>query len=201
MLYFVDSWTNYYEPQVGRAAVRVLQSLGFNVVIADNVCSGRPQISKGLLPQARLLCEQNVEVLYPYAEKGIAIVGTEPSCVSVLMDELPQLVPTIRGRRVAEVSQTIDTFVAEVIENNPGSLKVDASKISKLLYHGHCHEKSLIGTGSAMRLLNACTGGKATEINSGLLWNGRGIWSRSGALRYRQGRGGTAAFSCHSRPT
>ncbi len=167
VLYFVDSWTNYYEPQVGRAAVRVLQSLGFNVVIADNVCSGRPQISKGLLPQARLLCEQNVEVLYPYAEKGIAIVGTEPSCVSVLMDELPQLVPTIRGRRVAEVSQTIDTFVAEVIENNPGSLKVDASKISKLLYHGHCHEKSLIGTGSAMRLLNACTGGKATEINSG----------------------------------
>ncbi len=167
VVYFVDSWTNFYEPSVGQAAVKVLEALGFNVVITGNACSGRPQISKGLLPEAKLLCEHNVDALAPYAEKGIPIVGTEPSCVSVLIDELPQLVPTTRGKIVADAARTIDTFVAEILENKPDALKLNAGKIGKLLYHGHCHEKSLIGTESAMRLLNACTGGKASEINSG----------------------------------
>ena len=97
VVYFVDTWANYYQPQVGRAAVKVLEALGYEVLVPPTQCCGRPHISKGLLREARRLAEENVAVLGPYADRDIPIVGTEPSCVSVLLDELPQLVRTPRS--------------------------------------------------------------------------------------------------------
>jgi FAD/FMN-containing dehydrogenase/Fe-S oxidoreductase len=166
VVYFVDTWVNYHTPQVGHAAVKVLEALGCDVIVPPTVCCGRPLISKGLLDEAKLLAEENVRVLTPYAEQGIPIVGTEPSCVSTLMDELPQFVRTPTARRIAELAETVETYVSRALTDNPDALRFNQNHAT-LLYHGHCHQKALTGTGDALRILSACTNGAASEIDSG----------------------------------
>ena len=165
-VYFVDTWTNFYEPWVGQAAVRVLEALGCDVVVPPTACCGRPLLSKGLLREARRLAVANVAILGPFAERGIPIICTEPSCASALMDELPQLVRSGPARRIAAVVTTVEGFVAAVLREAPGALRFKADR-ARLLYHGHCHEKALTGTADALALLAAATHDRATEINSG----------------------------------
>ncbi len=167
VVYFCDTWTNHYVPQQGIATVRVLEALGYNVIVPKTVCCGRPLISKGLLPEARLLAEQNVQKLAPYADKEIPIVGTEPSCVSVLTDELPQFVRSHQARRIAAMARQVEALVAEELKQNPQALPIDADRVGELLYHGHCHQKALYGTADSMCVLNAASGAHAGEINSG----------------------------------
>ena len=63
---FHDTFTDYYHPEVGQAAVRVLEALGYNVIMAERTgCCGRPAISKGLLPTAKRWAAQNVDALLP----------------------------------------------------------------------------------------------------------------------------------------
>ncbi len=166
VVYFVDTWTNYYTPQVGRAAVKVLEALGCHVLVPETVCCGRPLISKGLLDEAKALAEQNVAVLGPLAREGLPIVGTEPSCVSVLLDELAQLVRSEAARRVAAASQTIETYLAARLRENPDALRF-RRPLAPAIYHGHCHQKSLTGTADALAVLQAAAAGQASEIDSG----------------------------------
>jgi FAD/FMN-containing dehydrogenase/Fe-S oxidoreductase len=164
---FVDTWTNHYVPQQGIAAVRVLEALGFNVLAPQTACCGRPMISKGLLPEAKLLAEQNVRKLAGFAEMDIPIVGLEPSCVSALTDELPQFVRTTPARRIAQAACMVETLVATALKARPDALKLDSGRLGPLLYHGHCHQKALFGTADALGILNAATADRAGEINSG----------------------------------
>ena len=166
VVYFVDTWVNYYTPGVGQAAVKVLEALGYEVVVPPTVCCGRPLISKGLLGEAKALAEANVAILAPFADRGLPIIGTEPSCIATLVDEQPQFVRTPAARRIAERAQTVETFVGQALEDNPGALRFKGNS-PPLLYHGHCHQKALTGTGAALRVLGACVCGGATEIDSG----------------------------------
>lgn len=166
VVYFVDTWVNHYTPQVGIATVKVLEALGYDVIVPDTVCCGRPLISKGLLTEAKLLAEDNVESLAPFADLGMPIVGTEPSCVSAMMDEWPQFVRTETARRIARLAKPVESFIAQALADNPGALRFKEGT-KPLIYHGHCHQKSLLGTGEAMNVLSASTCGGASEINSG----------------------------------
>lgn len=166
VVYFVDTWTNFYEPQVGQATVKVLEALGYRVLVPPSACCGRPLISKGLLREAKALAERNLEVLGPFAEREIPIVGTEPSCISVLTDEMPQFVRHDVAKRIAGCALNIDAFVAARLREKPDVLAFNPDGL-KLLFHGHCHQKALTGTADAMAVLRACTNGAATEINSG----------------------------------
>jgi Fe-S oxidoreductase len=123
-------------------------------------------ISKGMLPEAKLLAEENVGVLIPFARRGLPIVGTEPSCVLTLVDEFPQFVRSAAARDIAAVATTVESFIARVLADNPQALRFGDGQGS-LLYHGHCHQKSMVGTADAMSILSACFDGRATEINSG----------------------------------
>ena len=166
VVYFADTWANFYHPHVGRAAVKVLEALGYEVLVPPTKCCGRPLISKGMLRAARELAEANVHVLAPFAERDISIVGTEPSCVSVLLDELPQMVRTPAAHRIAQRAMNIEALVAAELRKNPAALRFKPAS-SRLLYHGHCHQKALAGTADALAVLTACTSGRAAEIDSG----------------------------------
>ena len=87
---------NFHEPEIGKAAVAVLEASGFDVKLAKKVCCGRPALSKGMLDRARSLATENVRVLSAFARDGVPIVGLEPSCILSFRDEYPDLVP---GRR------------------------------------------------------------------------------------------------------
>jgi len=166
VVYSVDTWTNHFTPQVGIAAVKVLESLGHCVIVPPTVCCGRPAISRGLLDKAKRLAERNVAVLGPYAAKGTPIIGTEPSCLLTFVDEVPQLVRTPDARRVAACAMTAEQFVAKALSQQPDRLRFNKAPHGVRL-HGHCHEKSLIGTDAAISILTAATQGRATQIDSG----------------------------------
>jgi len=165
VVYFVDTWTRYYLPQVGLACVVVLERLGCEVIVSPAVCCGRPQISQGLLAEARRLANRNVMWLASYAEAGVPILASEPSCLSAMLDEWPQLVRSDAARRVAATARAIESFVMEAIEEQ--RLATPGAASAAALYHGHCHQKALLGTTDAMRLLRWATRGRVAEINSG----------------------------------
>jgi Fe-S oxidoreductase len=166
VIYFVDTWTNYFTPQVGIAAVKLLEHAGFSVHCPWTVCCGRPAISQGLLTDARQLAETNVQRLSRAAPPGVPIVGSEPSCILTLVDEYPQLVRTHGARRVASQTLTIESFLRRVLDERPDALRFRRAE-RPLLYHGHCHQKAIVGSGDAVAVLRAAFGDRACEINSG----------------------------------
>lgn len=153
---FADTFTNYHHPEIGQAAAEFFWKLGFQVVVPDEkACCGRPLISKGFLSEAQRQVFDAVERLYPYVEKGWPIVGLEPSCLLTFRDELLSLLPgDLRARALARCVFTFEEYVARLADE--GKLKgvrwIETPR--RILLHGHCHQKALIGTAAAARVLS-----------------------------------------------
>ena len=163
---FNDTFMNYNYPQVGMAAVELLERAGFSVTLADVGCCGRPMISKGLLDESKARARYNVDILYPYAERGVPIVGCEPSCLLTLRDEYPDLLRDDKAGVVAANSYLIDEFLMALHEKGELALEFTGAK-KKVLFHGHCHQKALVGTRHSMAALRLPPGYRVEEVNSG----------------------------------
>lgn len=167
VVYFVDTWTNYFTPQVGIATVELLESLGFDVVVPPETCCGRPAISKGLLDVATRQAAESIEALSEFANAEIPILASEPSCFSAMIDEWPQLVRTAEARRIAESARPVETFLLEKWRERPSPRDGSVRFRHSVLLHGHCHQKALYGTADALALLQCSVSEDAAEINSG----------------------------------
>ncbi len=152
VVFFVDTWTNYVVPQVGIAAVRLLERAGFRVHCPATLCCGRTAISQGLLAEAKQLAESNVRMLTRFASASTPIVGAEPSCILTLVDEYPQLVRSHAARRVAGQSMMIESFLRRLLDDDPTALAFAGHK-EPLLYHPHCHQKAIVGSADGVALL------------------------------------------------
>ncbi len=151
---FADTWTMYNEPEVGKAAVKVLEALGYAVELVNYGCCGRPQISKGLLKAVKPLAQKNVNALYPYVERGVPIVGLEPSCVTAFVDDYQDLVPGDKTKAVGQQIKMIDQFLAK--EWTQGRLhpeQVFHKNGTPMMFHGHCQQRATFGTTSSNALL------------------------------------------------
>jgi Fe-S oxidoreductase len=164
-MFFVDTWTNYFTPRVGRAAVMLLEAAGYQVYCPPTVCCGRPAISKGLLTEAAHLAEVNARALAHAVAAGVPIIGTEPSCLLTLADEYPQLLRSNGSKRIAAGALMIETFLDRLLADAPDALTFRSD--ARVLYHTHCHQKALVGSADAMRLLHRAFGERASEIPSG----------------------------------
>ncbi|MDX1601357.1 MAG: heterodisulfide reductase-related iron-sulfur binding cluster, partial [Anaerolineales bacterium] len=157
---FLDTYTNYHEPELGLAAVRVLRALGHHVVIeTKQACCGRPMISKGLLGRARESAQKNLEVLGGYAEQGTPIVGLEPSCILTLRDEYLEFFPdNPSARALAEGSYLLEEYLVGVGQDGRrrvDELPLQGTAAEKVLLHAHCHAKSLVGAAPTRDMLQA----------------------------------------------
>ena len=150
---FADTFMIYNYPHVGRAAVEVLEQLGYDVELAPPVCCGRPLISKGLLPQAQAAARRNVDALLPVVARGVPIVGCEPSCLLTFRDEVPDLVPGEAAQTLARGVFLIEEFLAS--EHRRAPLPLAGGDGRHVLVHGHCHEKALAGTAPLQQVLTA----------------------------------------------
>ena len=99
MLLFNDTFTNYYDPEIGLAAWEVMEAAGLKVALAPNHCCGRPLISKGLLSEATEQARRNTEAFYEAAKAGKKLVFCEPSCLSAMREDAPSL---LRGENSAK---------------------------------------------------------------------------------------------------
>jgi len=159
-----DCFTTYNTPDVGRAAVRVLEAGGYQVELAGLPCCGRPAISKGLLDLGKKLAAENVARLINSARKGISILGVEPSCLLTLVDEYRDFRLGPDAEVVAKAARMIDSFVAdrELVPDLP--LR---PRPGRVLLHGHCQQKALLGTGGTVAALKRVEGLEVTEVDSG----------------------------------
>ncbi|MGA7925056.1 MAG: FAD-linked oxidase C-terminal domain-containing protein [Candidatus Sulfotelmatobacter sp.] len=141
VLLWPDTFTNYFQPTIAKAAVDVLEAAGFQVVVPKaNLCCGRPLYDYGMLDRAQALLLQILDELSPAIEAGIPIVGLEPSCVAVFRDELVNLFPhDERAQALSRQTFLLSEFLETSAKNFPLH-RLDR----KALLHGHCHHKSLM---------------------------------------------------------
>jgi Fe-S oxidoreductase len=161
---FADTYLNFHEPNVGIAATKLLQTLGYEVLLANVGCCQRPKISHGFLKDAKKEGTQTAMNLKPFFEQGLDVVVCEPSCASALTDDLPDLIDDEQlALQLKEKVKMIDVFLLEEMEAGriDTQLKVEAEQI---FIHGHCHQKAIYGTKAMHQLIDNAT---ISEIPSG----------------------------------
>src|SRR5262249_21667448 len=163
---FHDTFLEYNCPEVGQAATQLLEAAGFEVVLVARQCCGRPAVSKGQLEQGRAYARHNIAVLLPYAQRGVPIVGIEPSCILTLREDYLDLVPGADAALVAQHALTIDEFLYQLHERGELDLEF-TDRPKQLLVHGHCHQKALVGTTPTLAVLRLPKGYTVQEISSG----------------------------------
>jgi FAD/FMN-containing dehydrogenase/Fe-S oxidoreductase len=160
---FNDTFTNYYEPHHGIAALDILEKGGCKADAVRPGCCGRPLISQGLLAAARQRAAQLVNGLFPIAQRGEKILFLEPSCLSAVVDDAPALLrgeDHNRARVVAEHCLFFDEYAAGL------SLPLQAGP-ANILLHGHCHQKSLGLLGATAALLKKIPNAKVVDLDAG----------------------------------
>ena len=161
-----DTYMNYNYPEIGKAAVALLEAAGLRVILSDTKCCGRPMISKGLLDDATANAVSNIDQLHAYAEQGIPVIGCEPSCLLTFRDEYPELVRDEKAKKVAANSFMIDEFLIKLQED--GKLQLNLGKLEKkVLFQAHCHQKADMGTATSMEALRLASGYQVELINAG----------------------------------
>jgi FAD/FMN-containing dehydrogenase/Fe-S oxidoreductase len=171
VLLFPDTFADYYEPDVGEAAVALLRRAGQVVWLGppDLRCCGRPSISNGLLDRAVELAQHNVERLAPWARSGGSIVACEPSCLLTIKDDYPAL---LRGasradaEAVAAACQTFEECLGSALASADAPLTFREGP-RRILVQGHCHQRALVGMGPALRLLGRVPGATVVDLDAG----------------------------------
>lgn len=174
VMLFVDTYSGYHDTEVGRAAVSLLERLGYDVEAVDVGCCQRPNLSLGLLDDAAREGAATVAALDDADSDrhgDSRLVVLEPSCASALSHDLPDLVrDTAAADRVASRVRSLEAFLEE--ELVAGRLETSAferagSVSNDFLVHGHCHQKALEGTASLGSLLARLPGADVTMLDAG----------------------------------
>ncbi len=167
VLYFVDTYANYHDPQLGEALVAVMKHNGVAVYVpAEQRPAGMASIACGALDHARRLARRNVAVLAEAVRQGYHVVATEPAAALCLVHEYPQLLDDDDARLVAAHASEACTFLWKM--HNLGTLQLDLRPINAVLgYHPPCHLKAL-GVGfPGVNLLSLIPGLRVVHIERG----------------------------------
>ncbi|HJT88849.1 MAG TPA: FAD-linked oxidase C-terminal domain-containing protein, partial [Bryobacteraceae bacterium] len=160
---FNDTFTNHYDPEIGIAALEVLERGGTKVEVVRPGCCGRPLISQGLLKDARENAARLMEALFPIASQGRPILFCEPSCLSAVKEDAPSLLrgdQQKKARLVAEACRLFEEYASGLdlpLQSGP----------SRIVLHGHCHQKSMGLLGATTALLSRIPGAKIIELDAG----------------------------------
>src|SRR5712691_6582160 len=149
---FVDTFSNYFEPENARAALAVLDRAGYGVHIAgagdasnENarpLCCGRTFLAAGMVEQAKAEAQRVLAALEPYVGRGVDVVGLEPSCLLTLRDEFKSMLPGGETDALAAQALLFEEFLAR--EHDAGRLALQLKPLAekRALLHGHCHQKA-----------------------------------------------------------
>jgi FAD/FMN-containing dehydrogenase/Fe-S oxidoreductase len=142
VLLWVDTFTDHFTPEVGRAAVRVLEAAGYSVrITGEPVCCGLTWISTGQLTGARRQLRRTLRALDPAVRSGIPIVGLEPSCTAVLRGEMAELLPgDPRAPKVRAATRTLAELLAATGTWSPPDLTG-----VRAVAQPHCHHHAVMG--------------------------------------------------------
>jgi len=166
----VDSFTNQLDPATADAAVAVLSAAGYVVHIARpadggaTLCCGRTAHSGGFIERARNHANRMLDALEPMVDRGLPVLGLEPSCLLMLRDEYQQMNLGPRAQKIAKSTWLLEEFLAREHDGKRLKLpfKADAAP-RKAVVHGHCHQKAF-GALKAMRKVLGLVPGLEVEF-------------------------------------
>jgi Fe-S oxidoreductase len=159
---FNDTWNEYQRPEVGEGAVRLFAAAGARVHVPEVVCCGRPMLSEGLVDAARENARRNLDLLTPLVERGVPLVGLEPSCILTMRDDYRKLLPD--DERVEKLEGATRLFEEALLELDA---ELPLARGSTVLLHGHCHQKALVGTVPTEEVLALAPGTSVEVVDSG----------------------------------
>ena len=165
---FCDEFTNFYDVEIGKDAVYLLEKLGYNLKIINHEESGRSYISKGFLKEAKEVCNKNITVFKDLITDETPLIGIEPSAILTFRDEYIRLADDkASAEKIAKNTFTFEEFLAKELEakNIDTTLFTAAPKTLKV--HGHCHQKALSGTFSSFQMLSIPDNYAVTILNTG----------------------------------
>jgi Fe-S oxidoreductase len=156
----VDTFNRWFEPENARAALRVLEAAGYQVLLARAprgerpLCCGRTFLAAGLIEEARTEARRMRDALQPHVAHGIPVLGLEPSCLYTLKDEFLAMLPGEFTQRVSDNAMLLEEFLSA--EQQSGRLALPLSPLAekRALLHGHCHQKAFDGMGAVETVLN-----------------------------------------------
>ena len=165
---FCDEFTNFYDVEVGKDTVLVLNALGYKVNIVKHEESGRSFISKGFLNEAKTIANNNVYIFKNIVSKDIPLIGIEPSAILTFRDEYLRLADDIESAK--QLSKHVFT-VEEFLNRELDAGNIDISKFKSdhkiLKVHGHCHQKALSGTQASYKILSIPENYKVSILATG----------------------------------
>jgi FAD/FMN-containing dehydrogenase/Fe-S oxidoreductase len=172
---FVDTFNGFFEPGNARAALQVLQAAGYTVHVATkclpdgkHLCCGRTYLASGMVDEAKAKAREMVDSLLPFADKGIPIVGLEPSCLLTLRDEMLSMGLGPPAQAIANQALLLEEFLAR--ESRAGRLEELKKKLRPLdrrvLLHGHCHQKAFAAVTPIVEVLRLIPGVQPEVIES-----------------------------------
>ena len=172
---FVDTFNGYFESENAQSALKVLQAAGYTVHIASkevpdgkHLCCGRTYLASGMVDQAKNKATELVAALLPFAQKGIAIVGLEPSCLLTMRDEMLVMGLGQAAQTIADQAFLFEEFLAR--EARAGQLEALKSRLQPaaqdILLHGHCHQKAFDAVTPIMEVLRLIPGANPELIES-----------------------------------
>ena len=167
---FVDTFNGNFETENAVAAVRVLQAAGYAVHVAraaggGELCCGRTLLAAGMAEEARARASTLLAAFLPFAERGIAIVGLEPSCLLTLRDEMQVMGLGDAAATVGAQALLFEEFV--VREAHAGRFAPPLRPAERpILVHGHCHQKAFGTVPKVLEALRLIPGAEPTLIES-----------------------------------
>lgn len=167
---FNDEYTNFQDVQVGIKAVELLEALGYEVDIPNHNESGRSQLSKGLIREAKILINENLRLLSKQVTADKPLIGIEPAGILTFKDEALDLADPdlkVKAQTLASNSMLIDDFIAREAKAEHITSESFTEDTQKISLHGHCFQKALVGSSGSLSALNLPKHYTATEIPSG----------------------------------
>ncbi len=168
--FFADEFTNYNDVEIGITAIKLLNRLGYKVVVPKHAVSGRTFFSKGFLRKAKEIANKNVFLLAAKVSADEPIVGIEPSAILTFRDEYPEIVDKELRKQAKDLAKNalmIDEFL--IREMKAGRIKKSqfSTKEVHIKLHGHCQQKAVASTKPTMQMLSFPENYYVEEIPSG----------------------------------
>lgn len=165
---FCDEFTNFYDVEIGKDAIYLLEKLGYNVQIIPHEESGRSFISKGFLKEAKAICNKNITIFKDIISYETPLIGIEPSAILTFRDEYIRLADDkTSAEKIAKNTFTFEEFLSKELEHQTIDRSLFSSEKKEIKIHGHCHQKALSGTHASFQILNIPENYSVTILNTG----------------------------------
>ena len=167
---FIDEFTNFLDSDIAIKAVILLEELGVDVTLLPFKDSSRSLISKGFLEEAKTNINKLIEEIEYTSLNNIPIIGIEPSAILGFRDDYHRLIEENNRETLTKISSKtylIEEYLADLFNKHPEWVSKFSDQSKEIIYHGHCHQKSLSSSKFALEILNFPKNYHATEIPSG----------------------------------